>query len=180
MTFRTWFLVLALTLVSAMPAARTASEAPGTIRVALDNAYAPYSFQSDEGKLQGILVDQWQAWQKRTGITVELHATDWDEALRRVRGGEFDVIDSIVETPERRDHFDFTPAYATVEASIFFRRNLPGIADLASLKGVPVGVKAGDQHIDRLREIGVTTLVLFPNDRSLIEAARQHRINVFL
>jgi len=40
---------------------------------------------------------------------------DWDAALRRMRAGEFDVIDSIVETPERRDYFDFTPAYATIE-----------------------------------------------------------------
>src|SRR3989442_1813303 len=137
----------------------------------MDNAYAPYLFQSDEGKLQGILIDQWQAWEKKTGINVELHAMDWGEALRRMRAGEFDVIDCIVETAERRDYFDFTPAYTPVEASIFFRNDISGITDLASLKGFPVGVKAGDQHIDQLKANGVTTVIVFQNNYAIIQSA---------
>jgi ABC-type amino acid transport substrate-binding protein len=156
-----WFALLILALVSPGAVAWAAVETPRIIRVVTDNAYAPYSFQSDDGKLQGILIDQWQAWEKRTGIKVEIHAMDWGEALRRMRAGEFDVIDCIVETAERRDYFDFTPAYATIEASIFFRTDISGITDIASLKGFPVGVKTGDQHIDKLKANGVTAVILF-------------------
>src|SRR6185503_5554118 len=154
-------LVLSLALVSTGAVVQAAVETPRTIRVVMDNAYAPYSFQSDEGKLQGILIDQWQAWEKKTGIKVEIHAMDWDEALRRMRAGEFDVIDCIVETADRRAYFDFTPAYATIEASIFFRNHISGITDFASLRGFPVGVKAGDQHVDTLKANGVTTVIPF-------------------
>src|SRR5260221_1839613 len=100
-----WFL---LTLVSPAAAAQAAGEAPRTIQVVMDSAYAPYSFLSDDGKLQGILIDQWQAWESKTGIKAEIHALDWSEALRRMRAGEFDVIDSIFETAERRSYLDFT------------------------------------------------------------------------
>jgi len=86
--------LLMLALASPGAVAPTPVETPRTIRVVMDNAYAPYSFQSDDGKLQGILIDQWQAWQRKTGIKVEVHAMDWGEALRRTRAGEFDVIDS--------------------------------------------------------------------------------------
>ncbi|HXH40539.1 MAG TPA: transporter substrate-binding domain-containing protein, partial [Thermoanaerobaculia bacterium] len=96
----------------------------------MDNAYAPYVFQSDDGKLQGILIDQWREWEKKTGIKVEIHAMDWAQALRRMRAGEFDVIDCIVQTPDRLAYFDFTPGYATIEASIFFRHDISGIAGL--------------------------------------------------
>lgn len=172
-------LICLLVLIS--PAvAQTAVETPRTIRVVMDNAYAPYSFQSDEGTSEGILIDQWQAWHKKTGINAEIHEMDWDEALRRMRAGEFDVIDCIVETPERENYFDFTPAYATIEASIFFRDDISGITDFASLKGFPVGVKAGDQHIDQLKANGVTTVIVFQNNDAIIEAAKQHKINVFL
>jgi len=160
--------------------AQTALETPQPIRVVMDNAYAPFAFQSDEGKSQGILIDQWQAWEEKTGIKVEIHAMDWGEALRRMRAGEYDVIDCIVETAERRDYFDFTPAYATIEASIYFRADISGITDLASLKGFPVGVKTGDQHIDQLTANGVTTVIPFENNDAIIEAARQHKINVFV
>src|SRR6267378_760742 len=153
---------------------------PRTIRVVMDNAYAPYSFQSDEGKWQGILIDQWQAWEKKTGIKAEIHPMDWAEALQRMRAGEFDVIDSIVETSERLDYFDFTPGYTLIEASIFFRKDISGITDLASLKGFPVGAKNGDQHIDQLKAGGVTTVILFQNNDAIIEAAKQHKINVFV
>jgi PAS domain S-box-containing protein len=173
-------LIVLLALVSPSALAQTAVETPRTIRVVIDNAYAPYSFQSDEGKLEGILIDQWQAWEKKTGIKVDIHAMDWDEALRRMRAGEFDVIDSIVETVERRSYFDFTPAYATIEASIFFRNDISGIADLASLKGFPVGVKAGDQHIDKLKANGVASMIVFQSNDAIIEAAKQHKINVFV
>ena len=173
-------LIFLLALVAPGVVAQTRVEVPRTIRVVIDNAYAPYSFQSDDGKLQGILIDQWQAWEKKTGIKVEIHAMDWGEALRRMRAGEFDVIDSIVETAERRDYFDFTPAYTPIEASIFFRKDISGISDLTSLKGFPVAVKAGDQHIDQLKANGVTTLILFPNNEAIIEAAQQRKINVFV
>src|SRR6185503_3995651 len=173
-------LVLSLALVSTGAVVQAAVETPRTIRVVMDNAYAPYSFQSAEGKLQGILIDQWQAWEKKTGIKVELHAMDWGDAVRRMRAGEFDVIDSIVETPERRDYFDFTPAYTPIEASIFFRNDISGITDLASLKGFPVGVKAGDQHVEKLKEHGITTVILFQNNEAIIESAKERKINVFV
>ncbi len=172
--------VLMLALVSAGTAAQVAVEAPRIIRVVVDNAYAPYSFQSDDGELQGILVDQWRAWEIKTGIKVEIRAMDWGEALRRMRAGEFDVIDNIVETAARRDYFDFTPAYSTIEAPIYFRRDISGITDLASLKGFPVGVKTGDQHIDQLKRSGVTTLVAFQSNDAMVEAAKQHKIGVFV
>ena len=172
--------LLMLALVSPGAAAQSAVEAPRTIRVVMDNVYAPYSFQSDEGKLQGILIDQWQAWEKKTGIKVEMRAMDWSEALRRMRAGEFDVIDSIVETAGRRDYFDFTPTYTVIKASIYFRNDISGITDLASLKGFPVGVKTGDQHIDQLEANGVTTVIPFQNNDAIIEAAKQHKISVFV
>jgi PAS domain S-box-containing protein len=148
--------------------------------VVVDQGYAPYSFRSDDGRLQGILIDQWREWEKKTGIKVEIHGVAWAEALRRTRAGEFDVIDCIVDTAERRKYFDFTPSYATIEASIFFRKDISGISGLASLKGFPVAVKEGDQHIDRLREHGVTTVIPFRDNDEIIEAAKQRKINVFL
>ncbi|MDB6026896.1 MAG: hypothetical protein JWM68_3119 [Verrucomicrobiales bacterium] len=96
-----------------------------------------------------------------------------------MRAGEFDVIDSIIETSGRRDYFDFTPAYTPVEASIFFRKDISGIIDVASAKGFPVGVKTGDQHGDQLKASGVTTM-MFQNNEAIIEAAKLHKINVFV
>src|SRR5258706_799704 len=173
-------LIFLLACVYSTVGAQTGAGPPRTIRVVMDNAYAPFAFQSDEGQLQGILIDQWREWEKMTGIKAELHAMDWGEAGRGMRAGKFDVIDSIVETPDRPDDLDFTPSHSTVEASIYFRHNISRITDLASLKGRPVGVKTGDQHIDALTASGVPTVILFQNNDAIIAAAKQRKINVFL
>lgn len=172
--------LLLLALLSFGARAQTAIDRPRTIRVVTDDVYVPYVFRAEDGRLQGILIDQWRAWEKKTGLKVEIQGMDWADALQRMRAGEFDVIDTIVETEERRGYFDFTPPYATIEVPIFFRADISGITDLASLKGFPVGVKEGDQHIDKLRATGVTTLVPFPNFDAMIQAAKQHKINVFV
>jgi len=152
------FLLILLSCISWFLAA-LGPEPSQKLRVVLDDSYAPYSFRSQDGVLEGILVDQWRLWERETGIKVELVGLDWSKAVQLARAGEFDVIDEIVDTNERKEFFDFTPPYATVETSIFFRSDISGIADLASLKGFPVGVKQGDQHVDRLREEGVTFIL---------------------
>src|SRR5260221_2460000 len=105
-------LLLALTFVSIAAVAQPSGRPSRIIRVVVDNDYAPYSFQSDDGKLHGIVIDQWNVWEKKTGIRVEIQATDWAQALRRMRAGEFDVIDTIFFAEKRRAYFDFTAPYA--------------------------------------------------------------------
>jgi two-component system cell cycle sensor histidine kinase/response regulator CckA len=172
--------VLALALSSPSIGGQLAAQPVRSVRVVMDDDYAPYVFRSDDGELQGILIDQWRLWEQKTGIRAEIHAMAWDQALRRMRAGEFDVIDSVVETDERRTYFDFTPAYATVEASIFFQHDIAGITGMASLIGIPIAVKDGDQHIDELRANGITTVISFQSYNGIVLAAKQHKISVFI
>jgi len=51
---RLWLVLLVSALVSPSTVAQPAVGTPRTIQVVMDNAYAPYSFQSDDGKLKGI------------------------------------------------------------------------------------------------------------------------------
>lgn len=171
---------LSMILVSPRVMAQASGANSKSIRVVMEGNYAPYSFRSGDGALQGILIDQWRAWERKTGLKVEIEGMDWGEALRRMRAGEFDVIDEVVETAQRRDEFDFTPGYATIEVPIFFRSDISGITDLASLKGFPVGIKFGDQHVAALSAAGVGNLILFQNYEALVAAAKEHKINVFL
>ncbi|MCU1231498.1 MAG: domain S-box-containing protein [Acidobacteria bacterium] len=170
---------LALLSISPVTAVKAAPAKPRKIRVVLDSAYVPFSFRSADGRMQGILVDQWAAWEKASGIKAEIVGRDWARALEGMQRGEFDVIDTIFETPERARHFDFTPPYTTVDASIFFREDISGISGIASLKGFPVAVKAGGQHADQLAAAGVV-VIPFPNYVEMVEAAKHHKINVFV
>ncbi|MEP3213254.1 MAG: PAS domain S-box protein [Luteolibacter sp.] len=157
-----------------------AASPPQTIRVVTDNNYPPYVFLDPAGHLQGIIVDQWRLWEKKSGVAVELKGMDWDDAQRRMRAGEFDVIDTVFKTKEREGYYDFSPPYARLNVPIFFHRDISGITDLESLRGFPVAAKAGDAVVELLRENGVTTLQLFPNYEAIVTAAKEQKVSVFV
>ncbi|WP_395745812.1 PAS domain S-box protein [Prosthecobacter sp.] len=146
----------------------------------MDDNFPPYVFRNDGGDLQGIIVDQWRAWEKKTGVTAEVHGMDWGEALRRMKAREFDVIDTVFATAERAAYLDFSQSYATVQVPIFFRATISGITGIDSLKGFPVAVKEGDATAQMLQARGVTPLLLYHNYESIITAARERKVNVFV
>lgn len=173
-------LLLALFLMCAFPGESASAEPPQTIRVVLDNNYPPFVFLDNEGRVQGIVVDQWRLWSQKTGVNAEIHALDWNEALRRMRAGEFDVIDTLFHTDARAELFDYLPAYQKIEVPIFFDGEVSGIVDAASLTGFAVGVKSGDAAIDYLQKRGITSLVHYTSYESLVQAARDRKITTFV
>ena len=146
----------------------------------MDNNYPPYVFVDDSGKLTGILVDRWKLWEKKTGIMAEIQAMDWNEALRRMRAGEFDVIDTIFFSRERAEQFDFSKPYVKIDVPVYFHKDISGIIDTDTLKGFIVAVKAGDAAVDFLKKKGVVNLQQFNSYEAIIKAAKDRKIAVFV
>ncbi len=151
-----------------------------TISVVMDDNYPPYVFRDSEGKLKGILIDQWALWSRKTGIKAELHAMDWADALDGMRAGKYDVIDTAFENAERDTWLDFSDPYATINVPICHNSKIGGVTDAASLVGFQVGVKAGDACIPILKEAGVTNIATFTSYEAVVDAAKKGDVSVFV
>lgn len=158
----------------------TAQARPDKIRIVMDDNYPPFSFRDSKGVQQGILIDQWNLWEQKTGVKVEIHAMDWGKALAGMKAGEFDVIDTIFKNEERSGWLDFTKPYARLDVPIFFDKEISGITNAASLKGFVVGAKTGDNAVNILKQSGVDNLMLFNSYEEIVRAARDHRASVFV
>ncbi len=176
------FLLGVLTACSSISLNPTTNGQPpvSTIKVVMDNNYPPYVFQNGDGQVQGILIDQWRAWEARNGVKVEITALPWGEALSRMQAGEFDVIDTIFYTEERSGLFDFTEPYAQINVRIYFQNNISGIANTQNLKGFRVAVKRGDANSDYLKARGVTGLVYFDSYEDIVRAAANGAETIFV
>ncbi|MBI5352425.1 MAG: PAS domain S-box protein [Chloroflexi bacterium] len=150
------------------------------IRVVMDNNYPPYAFINERGEMQGILVDQWKLWEERTGIKVDIIGLPWDQALGGMKNGEYDVIDTIFYTDEREKIFDYTKPYANIDIRIFFPNNVSGIADVKSLQGFRVAVKAGDANAEYLLQNGINDLVYYNSYEEIIKAASEKKETIFV
>ena len=176
-------LFLLFTMVPALSAAAAGSAngepTPATLKVVMDDNYPPYAFRDSNGVLNGYLVDIWKLWEGKTGVRVDLVATDWKNAQQLMADGKADVIDTMFRTPERERHLDFTPPYAEIPASIYTHTRIGGISDLKTLHGFLVGVKAGDACADKLDAAGITTLQPYNNYEAMVQAAVAGQIRVF-
>jgi diguanylate cyclase (GGDEF)-like protein/PAS domain S-box-containing protein len=163
------------------PSAWAAEASPVTaaLVVAMDDNYPPYVFRDSDGALTGYLVDYWKLWQQKTGVRVDLQASDWNLAKARMQSHQANVIDTIFETPERRNTLDFTAPYAKIPVSIYSHSGIGGISDLGHLNGFLVGVKAGDACIDSLKTGGVTTVQSYVNYEALVKAAIAGQVRIF-
>lgn len=149
------------------------------ITVLIDDNYPPYIFRDDDGKLIGIIADQWKRWEEKTGIAVNLEGMDWSLALEEMRLGKGDVIDTLFYTEERARLFDYSRPYAEIEVEVFTHNLIGGITDIQSLRGFSVGVKIGDAAVDTLKAGNIENLVYYDNYRDLINGAVNGEIKVF-
>ena len=159
--------------------AQDAGKTIQTITVVSDDNYPPYIFRDFNGDIQGILVDEWKLWEKKTGLKVNLIAMDWGKAQEFFLKGQADVIDTIFFAEKRAKQYDFTKPYATINVPVFFHKNLGGIVDIESLQGFTIGVKKGDACIEVLKKHGITSLQEYDSYEAIVKAAKDHQIKVF-
>lgn len=150
-----------------------------SLTVVLDDNYPPYSFRDSQGTLQGISVDLWNLWGAKTGEPVTLVGLLWGDALSTMDEGRADVLDTVFLTTERTRKWAFTAPYATIQTAVFQREGLTRLQKPLDLKGLLVGVKAGDSGADALREAGIESFVEYVDYESLIDAAARGEVLAF-
>ncbi|MCM8612258.1 EAL domain-containing protein [Accumulibacter sp.] len=149
------------------------------LRVLIDDNYPPYVFRDAGGTLTGYLVDLWRLWEERTGVRVELQASDWETAQRRMAERQGDVLDTAFRTPERERSLDFSPPYETIPVAIHTHGSIGGIVDTSTLRGFMVGVKAGDACVEHLAAAGIDAVQPFASYEALVQAAIDGKVRVF-
>lgn len=152
---------------------------PESITVVASDNRPPYLFRDAEGEIQGILKDRWALWQERTGITVKLQTHHWAQALKIMRSGQADVIDTLLKTPERQKVYDFGAPYARIDVALFFHRSISGIVDATSARGFTVGAMDGGVCTDLLQSKGVDSIKRFSSYSDVIAAAEVGEVRVF-
>jgi len=145
----------------------------------MDDNYPPYVMRDANGAVEGLLIDEWRLWEKKTGIQVNLIAADWGKAQQLMRAGKADVIDTMFRTPAREALYDFSAAHADVPVEIYTHASIGGIHNPASLRGFQIGVKAQDACIDELARFGMTTLKTYASYQAVIDAALAGQVRIF-
>ena len=127
----------ATALLIALLAAGSAQAAftpPDVIVVVSDDSYPPYLFRAESGYLEGIIVDKWALWSRKTGVRVSVVGLEWAKAQETVQDGTADVIDAMAYTEARSKLYEFSSPYADVDASVFFNKSIKAVLSRLPLR----------------------------------------------
>ena len=103
-----------------------------------------FHFQDKDGKADGLIIDMWRLWSKRTGIAIDFKAATWEETLKMVGEGRADAHAGLFFNEERAMFLEYGSSLTETDTQFFVHKDLPGIEAVEDLIAYKVGVLSGD------------------------------------
>ena len=160
-------ILLALTLVLSMTACGSSSggsgdllseiQEKGTITVAMEGDWAPWSYHDETDALVGYDVDVAKAIGEKLGVEVQFIEGEWDGLLSGMEAGRYDlVINGVDVTPERSEKYDFSEPYAYIRTALVVRADNEDIHGFEDLQGKTTANSIGSTYMEIAEQYGAT------------------------
>ena len=108
----------------------------GTLTVATEGTYRPFSFHDESGELVGFDVEIAEAVADKLGLEIVFQETQWDAIFAGLDAGRFDVIANQVSiNPEREEKYLFSEPYTVSPGVIVVPEDDDSITSFADLEG---------------------------------------------
>ena len=108
----------------------------GTLIVALEGAWQPWSYHDESDTLVGYDVEVSRAIAEKLGVEPEYVESDWDSLFAGMDAGRYDLVCNGVEvTDERSKTYDFTTPYGYIHTALAVKKDNDTITSFEDLKG---------------------------------------------
>ena len=129
----------------------------GTLIVALEGAWQPWSFHDVDDTLVGYDVEVSRAIAEKLGVEPEYVESDWDSLFAGLDAGRFDMVCNGVEvTDERALTYDFTTPYGYIHTALAVRKDNDEIKTFEDLKGKTTANSLASTYMELAESYGAT------------------------
>ena len=134
-----------------------AIQASGTLIVALEGAWQPWSYHDESDTLVGYDVEVSRAIAEKLGVEPEYVESDWDSLFAGLDAGRFDMVCNGVEvTDERALTYDFTTPYGYIHTALAVRKDNDEIKTFEDLKGKTTANSLASTYMELAESYGAT------------------------
>ena len=152
----------------------------GTMTVAMEGDWAPWTYHDDTEALVGYDVDVAKAIGEKLGVEVEFVEGEWDGLLSGMEAGRYDmVINGVDVTPERSETYDFSEPYAYIRTALVVRSDNEDIHGFEDLKGRTTANSIGSTYMELAEQYGATVSGVDTLDET-IQTVLQGRVDATL
>ena len=108
----------------------------GTLVVATEGAWSPWTFHDESDQLVGFDVEVATALAEKLGVKAEFVEGAWDGLFAGLDSGRYDIVCNGVEwTAERAETYDFTVPYGYIHTALAVRSDNTDITSFEDLAG---------------------------------------------
>ncbi len=129
----------------------------GTLIVALEGAWQPWSFHDASDTLVGYDVEVSRAIAEKLGVEPEYVESDWDSLFAGLDAGRYDLVCNGVEvTEERAKTYDFTTPYGYIHTALAVKKDNDAITRFEDLKGKTTANSLASTYMELAESYGAT------------------------
>ncbi|WP_125152790.1 transporter substrate-binding domain-containing protein [Clostridium rectalis] len=129
------------------------------LKVAGDINFPPFEYIDEKGKYTGFNVDIIRAVSLSCGIEVEFYPMKWEEACKKLKNGQIDIIQGMKYNQERKKLYDFSKGYLENSQSIFILTSNNKIDGFEKLLNHKVAIQKGDVAYKNLNLLSNVTTI---------------------
>jgi PAS domain S-box-containing protein len=123
------------------------------IRLAPDPEFKPIEFFDQNGNYAGLAADYTRLLEQKLGIGFEIvRCKNWEEVIQRMHRQEIDVLNAVVQTPQRKTYLRFPRPYLEIPSVIIVRKNVTDNLRLEMLEGMKIIMVSGYGYVDLIRD----------------------------
>ena len=129
----------------------------GTLIVALEGAWQPWSYHDETDTLVGYDVEVSRAIAEKLGVEPEYVESDWDSLFAGLDAGRYDLVCNGVEvTEERSKTYDFTTPYGYIHTALAVKKDNDTIKSFEDLKGKTTANSLASTYMELAESYGAT------------------------
>ena len=129
----------------------------GTLIVALEGAWQPWSYHDESDTLVGYDVEVSRAIAEKLGVEPEYVESDWDSLFAGLDAGRYDLVCNGVEvTEERAKTYDFTTPYGYIHTALAVRKDNDDIKSFEDLAGKTTANSLASTYMELAESYGAT------------------------
>ena len=135
----------------------TAIKEKGTLTIAMEGTWAPWTYHDTEDKLVGFDVEIGQYIADYLGVKANFVEGEWDGLFAGMDSKLYDlVINGVDITEDRSLKYDFTDPYAYIRTVLVVRKDNEDIQSFDDLKGRTTANSIGSTYMELGEQYGAT------------------------
>ena len=132
-------------------------QARGSITVAMEGTWAPWTYHDENDELVGYDVEVSRAIAEKLGVEPEYVESDWDSLFAGLDAGRYDMVCNGVEvTEERAKTYAFTTPYGYIHTALAVRKDNEDIHSFEDLNGKTTANSLASTYMELAESYGAT------------------------